>query len=101
LAQKYDIAFNIAHTFINDLMQVPYLPVVDTLLSHFKSDMSKYEVKLALLSKLSPFMLKYQAVKFMKIFEFVLNQEAEKSLFIANINPLRTGLIMFKIIDDF
>jgi hypothetical protein len=54
--KMYDIAFNIASTFVNDLMQVQYLPVVDTLQTHFKNDMTKYEVKIALLMKLLPFM---------------------------------------------
>ena len=62
--------------------------------------MSKYEVKIALVQKLKPFMKKYQAEAFMEIFDVVLKKPANESIFKQNINPLRVGLTMFKLIDD-
>jgi hypothetical protein len=67
---------------------------------HFKNDLSKYEVKIALLQRLKPFMKKQQAEKMMKIFEEVLSEPAENSIFRQNINPLRVGLTLYKLIDD-
>ena len=62
--------------------------------------MSKYEVKIALVQKLKPFMKKYQAEEFMEIFDVVLKKPANECIFKQNINPLRVGLTMFKLIDD-
>ena len=36
----------------------------------------------------------------MKIFEEILSEPAENSIFRQNINPLRVGLTLFKLIDD-
>jgi hypothetical protein len=47
-----------------------------------------------------PFMKKVQSEKIMKIFEEVLSEPAENSIFRQNINPLRVGLTLYKLIDD-
>lgn len=47
--QEYDIAFETIRVFLADLLQVPYLAAFDVLGDHFKNDLSKYEVKIALL----------------------------------------------------
>jgi hypothetical protein len=62
--------------------------------------MSKYEVKIALVQKLKPFMKKHQAETLMEIFDVVLKKPANESIFKQNINPLRVGLTMYKLIDD-
>jgi len=98
--QEYDIGFEVVRAFLPDILQVPYLAVFDVLGDHFKNDLSKYEVKIALLQRLKPFMKKQQAEKIMKIFEETLSEPAENSLFRQNINPLRVGLTLYKLIDD-
>lgn len=98
--QEYDIAFETVRVFLADLLQVPYLAAFDVLGDHFKNDLSKYEVKVALLQRLMPFMKKHQAEKIMKVFEEVLSEPAENSIFRQNINPLRVGLTLYKLIDD-
>jgi len=45
-------------------------------------------------------MKKHQAEKQMKVFEEVLSEPAENSIFRQNINPLRVGLTLYKLIDD-
>ena len=45
-------------------------------------------------------MKKHQAEKIMKVFEEVLSEPAENSIFRQNINPLRVGLTLYKLIDD-
>ena len=45
-------------------------------------------------------MKRYQAEAFMEIFDQVLKKPANESIFKQNINPLRVGLTMFKLIDD-
>ena len=62
--------------------------------------MSKYEVKIALVQKLKPFMKKFQAEEFMEVFDIVLKKPANESIYKQNINPLRVGLTLYKLIDD-
>jgi hypothetical protein len=81
-------------------LKINYLTVFEILQYQFKFDMSKYEVKIALLQKLKPFMKKSQAENFMEIFDVVLKKPANDSIFKKNINPMRVGLTMFKLIDD-
>jgi hypothetical protein len=47
--QEYDIAFETVRVFLADLLLVPYMAAFDVLADHFKNDLSKYEVKIALL----------------------------------------------------
>jgi hypothetical protein len=98
--QEYDIGFEVTRVFLADLLLVPYLACFEVLGDHFKNDLSKYEVKIALLQRLKPFMKKQQAEKIMKTFEEVLSEPAENSIFRQNINPLRVGLTLYKLIDD-
>ena len=56
--QEYDIGFECVRVFSADLLQVPYFACFDVLGDHFKNDLSKYEVKIALLQRLKPFMKK-------------------------------------------
>jgi hypothetical protein len=79
--QEYDIAFESVRVFLPDLLLVPYLACFDILGGHFKNDLSKYEIKIALLQRLMPFMKKQQAEKIMKTFEEVLSEPAENSIF--------------------
>ena len=78
---EYDIGFEVVRVFLPDILLVPYLAVFDVLGDHFKNDLSKYEVKIALLQRLRPFMKKQQAEIIMKIFEEVLSEPAENSVF--------------------
>lgn len=100
ILQRYDISFEIVKCFLQDLLKINYLPIFEILLDQFKFDMSKYEVKIALLQKLKPFMKKYQADAFMEIFDVVLKNPADECIFKQNINPLRVGLTLYKLIDD-
>ena len=36
----------------------------------------------------------------MKIFEEMLAEPSENSIFVTNLNPIRTGLILYKTIDE-
>ena len=47
-----------------------------------------------------PLMNKNIAARFMKIIEGVLNNPADNSIFKHNINPLRVGLMLYRVIDD-
>jgi hypothetical protein len=45
-------------------------------------------------------MNKNLATTFMKIIEVVLNESANNSIFRNNINPLRVGLMLYRVIDE-
>ena len=70
--KEYDIAFECTRIFLPELLNIDYHPYFEILLSHFKTDMTKYEVKIALLQRLIPFMNRDHASQIMEIFENVL-----------------------------
>ena len=85
---------------MSDFLKAQRLPIFDWLFQDLKEDTSRYEAKIALMMNLFPLMNKYQATNFMKIIEQILNEPAKNSIFRNNINPLRVGLMLFKILDE-
>ena len=45
-------------------------------------------------------MNKNLAARFMKIIEQILNEPAKRSIFKNNINPLRVGLMLYRVLDE-
>ena len=78
--------------FINDLIKSGFLPVFEPLFYKLKHDTGMYEIKLTLVTRLLPAMSSDQIEQLMKIFEEVLTQPPENSIFRNNINPLRIAL---------
>ena len=62
--------------------------------------MSRYEAKLAIMLNVMPLMNKVTASKFMKIIEEVINVPSSKSIFKNNINPMRVGLILYRVVEE-
>lgn len=62
--------------------------------------MSRYEAKLGLMLKCMPLMNKTLASQFMKTIERVLNEPANNSIFKMNVNPLRMGLILYRVLEE-
>jgi hypothetical protein len=62
--------------------------------------MTRYEAKIALLIAMAPLMNKNLAISFMKIIEIVLSHPANNSIFRNNINPLRVGLMLYRVIEE-
>ena len=85
---------------MSDLSKAKYLPIFDTLIFHFKDDTGRYEAKLALMLKFIPLMNKSSSVRFMKTIEGILNNSAYNSIFKSNINPLRVGLLLYRVLDE-
>jgi hypothetical protein len=56
--QDYDITFECVRIFLPELLTVPYFACLDILEAQFRSDLSKYEAKIALLQRFKPFMKK-------------------------------------------
>ena len=54
--KEYAIAYEITKRFMSDLIKAKYLPIFDTLFSHFKDDNTRYEAKLALMLIQMPLM---------------------------------------------
>ena len=85
---------------MSDFLKAQRLPIFDSLFQDLVEDTSRYEAKLALMMNVFPMMNKHQASRFMKIIESILNEPAKNSIFRNNINPLRVGLMLYKILDD-
>lgn len=85
---------------MSDLLKAKYLPIFETLFQHFADDTTRYEAKLAVMLNLMPLMNKTVAAKFMKTIEGVLNEPASNSIFKNNINPLRVGLLLYRVIAE-
>jgi hypothetical protein len=83
---------------MSDLLKAKYLPIFQRLFNHFEEDMTRYEAKLALMLNCMPLMNKVIAAQFMKTIERVLNEPASNSIFKMNINPLRMGLILYRVL---
>lgn len=98
--KKYSITYEVTKRFMSDFLKARDLPIFDILFQHFSDDMTRYEAKLALMINIMPFMNKRLATSFMKIIEEVLNQPASCSIFKSNINPLRVGLMLYRVLDN-
>ena len=96
----YAITYEVTKRFMSDFLKQRNLPIFDVLFQHFTDDNTRYEAKLALMLNIMPFMNKTLASRFMKIVEQVLNKPAHESIFKNNINPLRVGLMLYRVIDE-
>ena len=72
----------------------------ERILEQFRNDTSQYEVKIAILNMLIPVMKKAYVERLFKVFQELLNEPAENSIFKKNVNPFRTGLMLYKLVFD-
>lgn len=100
--ERYSACYEIASYFIEEFVHISTTqqPFIDVLIEQFSSDTGKYEVKIALLSKLLNFMRKRQAIQLTEIVDSILDEPASNSIFKNNLNPIRVGLNLYKLIDD-
>lgn len=84
----------------NEILHVKSLKVFEVFFNQFQNDPNKYEAKIYLLTLLIPNMSRRQGFKILKILESVIEEPYEKSIFYNNINPVRVGLMMYKLLDD-
>ena len=101
MLQYYDIACDITQNFIRDMITFgknSIIPVFSTFFDEFGSSTDKYESKLYLLSLLMPLMTNKMAQTWLKIIEEVLGESPDNSIFKNNINPVRIGLQLYKVI---
>ena len=96
----YDIAYEVTKRFMSDLLKATSLPIFDQLFMHFNDDMTRYEAKLTIMLNCMPLMNRSLAARFMKIIEEVISNSAQESIFKHNINPMRVGLILYRVIDE-
>lgn len=97
----YSITYEITKRFMSDFLKSKrQLPIFDYLFQDFADDTSRYEAKLQIMLRVMPLMNKNLASRFMKIIEVILKEPAEKSIFSNNINPIRVGLTLYRVIDE-
>lgn len=99
LSYRYHIAYEVTKRFLGDLLKTKYLPIFDSIFTHCEEYTTCYEAKIAVLLNCIPLMNRKIAARIMKIFESVLNEAASNSVLKKNINPLRVGLMLYRLID--
>ena len=85
---------------MQDLLTYKNTGVFEYFYNELKNDYKLYEIKLALFQRIMPLMNNEQASLLMKEFEKIIEVQADESIFRLNINPIRTGLALFKTFDD-
>ena len=75
-------------------------PVFDKLIEKFRTEPIQYESKIAILANLTSVMSNDHVERLFKYVKEVLGEPAENSIFKKNVNPLRTGLMLYKLIKD-
>jgi len=96
----YDIAYEVTKRFMSDLLKATSLPIFNQLFIHFNDDPTRYEAKLFIMLNCMPLMNRTLATNFMKIIEGVISNSAQDSIFKNNINPMRVGLILYRVVDE-
>ena len=96
----YDIAVEFIKEYKSEILKFKNLKVLDRFFLHFETDPTKYEAKIYLLTLLMPSMSRKQAFTLLKILESVIEEPYEKSVFYRNNNPIRVGLMLYKLLDD-
>ena len=84
----------------NEILKFKNLKVLDKFFNHFQNDPTMFEAKIYLLTLLTPSMSRKQAFQFLKVLEVVVDESYENSVFYRNINPIRVGLMLYKLLDD-
>lgn len=75
------------------------LPIFDNFIRQFEEP-ALYEAKIILFSELIPLMKHFHIKRFLRTIDEALDYSAENSIFRHNMNPLRVGLILYKLIQD-
>ena len=78
-------------------MKAKELPIFDVLFNSME-DTKRYEAKVAVALLAQPLMNRRLAFKLMKILLTVLEEPATNSVLRNNINPLRVGLMLYRLI---
>ena len=98
--QFYDISVEFMKEYKNEILKFKNLKILDRFIKHFENDPTKYEAKIYLLTLLMPSMSKKQAFTLLKVLEGVIDESYENSVFYRNNNPIRVGLMVYKLLDD-
>ena len=96
----YDIAVEFMKEYKSEILKFKNLKVLDRFFEHFETDPTKYEAKIYLLTLLMPSMSRKQAFTILKVLESVIDETYENSVFYRNNNPIRVGLMLYKLLDD-
>ena len=96
----YEVAYEISKRFMSDLIKATHLNIFEQLFMQFQNDFSRYEAKIAIMLNLYPMMNLRNATHFMKIIEEVIQNKPNESIFMKNINPMRVGLMLYRLVDQ-
>ena len=94
---KYSIAYKVLKYFMADLLRTKGMNIIDKLIEKLK-DTTRYEAKISLVITAIPLMQQKAAFDLMKVVIEVLDEPASNSFLRNNINPLRVGLMLYRMI---
>jgi hypothetical protein len=100
LLEQYDVACEFMKEYKLEILKLKTLKAVDYLMKQMDGDPTKYEAKVYLATLLMPCMSRVQGQELTKILESMVSQSYEKNVFYKNINPIRTGLMVYKLVHD-
>ena len=97
LNDQYDIAYEVLKRFFSDMLKAKELPIFETLFMQMENS-KRYEAKIAVALVALPLMKRKMAFKLMKMLLGLLEAPAQDSILRNNINPLRVGLMLYRLI---
>ena len=101
ILERYDIcleAWKLNKSMLMKLNKSP--PIFETLIIQLERITSNYESKIVIINECMPLLRFHTVERLIKIFERVLDYPQDESIFRNNLNPLRTGLMLYKLIVD-
>mmetsp|Transcript_27176 Transcript_27176/g.41355 ORF Transcript_27176/g.41355 Transcript_27176/m.41355 type:complete len:179 (-) Transcript_27176:2259-2795(-) len=98
--QYFDVASEIASTFLSTILKFYSLAAIDTLIEQVKSNPKKAEARIFLASQLIPIISRKQGEKLCLAMQEILGESSENSLYRFNVNPFKLSLMLYRLADD-
>ena len=84
---------------MSDLLKAKHFPFFFTIFEKMK-ETSRYEAKIEVLLATIPIMQRQEAFQLMRIIIEIIDEPAQNSFLRNNINPLRVGLMLYRLISE-
>jgi hypothetical protein len=95
----YHVTYEIIRVFLSDLLKIKDLPIFAEFFRKMRNT-QRYEAKIETCLAAIPLMKKDDAFRLMRIFIQIVDEPPQNSVLHNNINPLRVGLMLFRLITE-
>ena len=96
--KRYEIGCELMIRF--DSLRISSKIIFDILFTHLRDYPDLYDAKIYLIKCMYSIMDDKQAYNLFRILQKILDNQAEKSIFVHNINPVMLGLKLYRLLDD-